>query len=190
MSLRDRVLLMGYSRDMAREDKGFRILKGTLTDNNHIDVNADVVWRSATYVDSRPWVDADLRDMSLADKGSYGVILAMTPLTNAKLMAPTFWTRVASCLQPNGRFAAWIADIHVLDSYVSAKHQLVTVHRCAGAQSLSRMSLADQNIYAQALSDWIVDIIRWSGGLLISLSSETMMISDASRLSLSMLRSP
>ena len=183
-------MLLGYSRDMAREDKGFRVLKGTLTDNNHIDVNADVVWRSATCVDSRPWVDADLRDMSLADKGCYSLILAMTSLTNAKLMAPTFWTWVASCLQPSGRFAAWLADIHVLDSYVSAKHQLVTVHRCAGVQSLSRMSLADQGIYAQALSDWIADIARWSGGLLAPLASETMMISDASRLSLCLLRSP
>ena len=184
MSLQDRVMLVGYCRDMTRQDRGFRVLKETLTDNNHIDTHADVLWRNATYVDSHPWVDADIRDCSLADKGSYSLVLAMAPLSRTKLLAPTFWAWVAGLLRPSGKFAAWVDDIHALDSYVGARHRLATVHRCASARSLTQMSIGDQAAYAQALTDLVTDIMRWSGGLLISVEGEQLMHPDASRLSL------
>ena len=189
MSLQDRVMLLGYCRDMTREDRGFRALKETLTDNNHIDTHAEALWRNATYVDSHPWVNADIRDGSLADKGSYSLVLAMASLSRTRLLAPTFWVWVAGLLRPSGKFAAWIDDIHALDSYVGARHRLATVHRCAGARSLLQMSTVDQAAYAQALTDLVTDIIRWSGGLLTYVESEQLMLPDASRLSLCLGRS-
>lgn len=177
-------MLLGYCRNMAREDRGFKPLKETLDDNTHTDAAAHTVWHTATYVDSHPWADADLTDCSLADRGSYTLVLAMTSLTDAQLLAPQFWAWIAGVLRPGGMFAAWVDAFHVLDSYVCLRGHRATVHRCARVQSLAQMSAHDQVDYVQALSDLATDIGKWTGGVLMNADSEEVMLPDASRLSL------